>query len=75
MQISFFAILTWINSIFRGPLNAPLPLCRRNRKKFHGGSGCKEVKMSPSLFNFVEAKDKFAVRSRRIMFLIQSMCN
>ncbi|KAI3374858.1 hypothetical protein L3Q82_021396, partial [Scortum barcoo] len=37
---------------------------RRNRKKFSGTSGCEGVKMSPSLFNFVDAKDKFTASAR-----------
>lgn len=41
---------------------------RWNRKPVGGSSGCKSVKMSPSLFNFVDAKDKFTVRSSGFTF-------
>lgn len=41
---------------------------RLNRKPVGRGSGCKSVKMSPSLFNFVDAKDKFTVRSSGFTF-------
>lgn len=51
------------------------PHRRRNRKKFSGTSGYKGVKMSPSLFNFVDAKDKFTVRNHRIAFLCYNTCN
>ncbi|KAG7524693.1 THO complex subunit 1 [Solea senegalensis] len=36
----------------------------RNRKQFGGRSGCMCANMSPSLFNFVEAKDKFTASAR-----------
>lgn len=43
----------------------PFPHAQRNRNNFIGTSGCQKGTMSPSSFNFVDAKDKFTVGKHR----------